>query len=561
MAFDGIVTNSVIFEIQPLIVDSKIEKIQMPSKNEIIFIFHTPKEKMRLLISIDASNARFHITKKQKENPVKAPQFCMVLRKYLQSARLKRITQQGLDRVISFEFENYNELGDLTSYTLYVELMGKYSNLILVNNNNKILDSMRHVDASMSSIREVLPAREYILPTTLMKEEFLGMSYDQFIANLQVACMVPHFSEDNIAKFIANQFVGFSKTFVEQLLYQANIKDKFTKPNTQDMFNIINLVLYNNAQHQTHLKIYQNDYHIDLNDFSTTINPTIISDFLDDFYYEKERIHTLKTSKYNLSKDVEAFKNKYVKNLARVVEVINETPELEKYKLYGELISANIYRINLGMKEVTVEDYYNDNKPVTIPLNENYSPSRNSQTYFKKYSKLKNAITHSEQQKEEYEKNIDYLESVLFNIEESKSAEELEEIKVELAKAGYINHATGKKKYHDEEKLEPYKYEFDGVIILAGRNNLQNDNLTLKDSKKTFTWLHVKDFHGSHVIVQSDSPSEKVLEYAAKVAVEHSEAKDSSKVSVDYTLVKNVHKPSGSKPGKVIYTDYKTIVI
>ena len=245
MAFDGIITNSVVNELNNNLNNSRIEKIYMPTKNDIILIFHANREKLKLLISIDASNARFHFTKQTKDNPVKAPQFCMVLRKYLQGAKLLSAYQYGLDRVVSLDLENINELGDLVHYKLYIELMGKYSNLILVNNENKILDSMRHVDSSMSSIREVLPAREYILPSTLDKNEFIGMNYEQFIANIQLASMDPYFSIDNMSKIIANQFVGFSKTFIENLLNHCNISDKFNKENTTNLYNTINLIIHN----------------------------------------------------------------------------------------------------------------------------------------------------------------------------------------------------------------------------------------------------------------------------------------------------------------------------
>ncbi|MBR3281212.1 MAG: NFACT family protein [Clostridia bacterium] len=562
MAFDGIITNIVVNELDKNLSGSRVEKIHMPTKNDLIISFHTNnREKLKLLVSIDPSNARFHFTNIQKENPEKAPQFCMVLRKYIQGAKFVCINQYGLDRVVSIEFENINELGDLTKYNLYIELMGKYSNIILVNSNNKVLDSIKHVDATMSSIREVLPAREYMLPSPLNKQEFAKMNFDSFTANLQLASMDPYFSKENMTKIIANQFVGFSKTFVDNLLIVSNFKDTINTEIAQNMFNIINLILYNSPNHMVHLIKYDNDYHVDLTNYSTTINRLEVSEFLDKYYGEKERLALLKNSKLNLAKDVNNFKSKYVKNLNRVLDILKEEKNMETYKLYGELISANMYKLHGGEKEITVENYYDNNNQLTIPLNENISASRNSQSYFKKYTKLKNAIAHASEQKKEYEENIDYLDSVLFSIDQIESSSEIQEIKNELVEQGYIHYASGKKKYKDEEALGPYQYDYDGVEIVAGRNNYQNDRLTLKESKKTYTWLHAKDIHGSHVIIKSESPTNAQIEYAAKIAVMHSEAKNSTKVSVDYTLVKNVHKPSGSKPGKVIYTDYKTIII
>lgn len=561
MAFDGIITNSVVNELNRNLINSRIEKIHMPTKNDVILVFHGNREKYKLLISIDASNARFHFTTQTKENPVKPPQFCMVLRKYLQGAKLVQIKQYGLDRVVSLEVENINELGDLVRYNLFIELMGKYSNLILINNENKILDSMRHVDFTMSSIREVLPAREYIMPSTLDKNEFIGMDFEQFTANLQLAGMDPYFSLESMSKIIANQFVGFSKTFVDSLLSFCNITDTFNKENSTKLFNTINLILHNINQNLIKLTNIEKDYHVDLNNFETSDSSTPISNFLDTFYANKEALQSLKTAKFNLQKDVLNFRCKYEKNLKRVFEILEDAYEMEKYKLYGELISSNIYRMNIGMKEIKLENFYDNNSLITIPLKENLTPARNAQNYFKKYNKLKNAISYATTQKEDYEKNIDYLESVIFLISEATSLAELENIKLELAEAGYIKMANGKKKYHDEITLSPYSYTLDNIEILVGRNNLQNDKLTLKDSKKGYTWLHTKDIHGSHVIIKSEDVPNHVLEYAAKLAVEHSQAKGSSKVAVDYTLVKYVHKPNGAKPGKVIYTNYKTIII
>ena len=560
MAFDGIITKTVINELNDTLKNCRIEKIYMPTKNDVILIFHCNREKLKLLISINASNARFHFTKQVKENPAKAPQFCMVLRKYIHNAKLINIHQYGLDRVIALELESINELGDLVRYKLFIELMGKYSNLILVNNENKILDSMRHVDFTMSSIREVLPAREYILPSVLDKNEFTGMDFEQFAANLQLAAMDPYFSLENMSKIIANQFVGFSKTFIDNLFTFCDITDSFNKENTTKLFNTINIVLHNISQNLVNLTKFGKDYHIDLNNFSTTEDSTPISNFLDNFYSEKENLQALSSAKFNLQKDVLNFRCKYEKNLKRVYEIFENSYDMEKYKLYGELISTNIYKMKFGMKEIDVENYYN-NTLVTIPLKENFTPSQNAQSYFKKYNKLKNAISYAKIQKEDYEKNIDYIENVIYLIDEASSISELEHIKLELIEAGYLKVSSNKKKYHDEIALEPFCYSLDGIEILVGRNNLQNDKLTLKDSKKSFTWLHTKDIHGSHVIIKSDNVPDNVLEYAAKLAKTHSQAKDSSKVPVDYTLVKYVHKPNGAKPGKVIYTNYKTIIV
>lgn len=558
MAFDGIVTHAMVAELNNLIIDSRVEKIYLPNKNEIILSLRKNRENYKLLFSIDAANARFHLTNASKENPAKPPQFCMVLRKHLQSAKLLKISQYGLDRVIEFVFENMDELGDITRKSLFVELMGKYSNIILVNNSQKIIDSMRHVDATMSSIREVLPAREYILPSTLDKSTFLGMNYDQFLATLQVAMMTPSNKEINFASLISSQFVGFSKTFVENLLNFCQITDTFTNENTRKMYATLNVLLANCSHQLVAFVNIEKDYHIKLGEYST--HDTLLSDFLDKYYNEKENKNILNGHKHALIRDILIQKSKYEKNLKRVNEIILEAKEMNKYREYGELISSNIYRMQSGMKEITVENFFNNNTPISIPLNESFSPSKNAQNYFKKYTKLKNSLLHANTQKVEYENNIDYIESILYQINECENMVDLEEVKEELISEGFVHHSSNKKKRVQEISI-PYKYEMNGIEILVGKNNIQNEKLTLKEAKKTYTWLHTKNVHGSHVIIKSENVPNDVLVYAATLAAKHSQAKNSNKVEVDYTLVKNVHKLPGGKTGKVTYTNYKTIII
>lgn len=558
MAFDGIITNSIVTELNTLIIDSRVEKIYLPNKNEIILSLRKNRESYKLLLSIDAANGRFHLTNTSKENPAKPPQFCMVLRKHLQGAKLLKISQYGLDRVVEFVFENIDELGDLSQKSLFVELMGKYSNIILVNNSKKVIDSMRHVDATMSSIREVLPAREYILPTTLDKSTFLGMDYDQFLATLQVAMMTPSNEEINFAPLISNQFIGFSKTFVENLLNFCQITDTFTNENTRKMYATINVLLANCSHGLVNFENIGKDYHIKLGEYST--HDTLLSEFLDKYYSEKENKNILHGYKQSLIRDVSAQKSKYEKNLKRVNEIITEAKNMDKYREFGELISSNIYRMQSGMKEITVDNFFDNNTPISIPLNESFSPSKNAQNYFKKYTKLKNSLMHATTQKNDYENNLDYIEDILYQINECENITDLEAIKEELISEGYIHHSSSKKK-KIQEVSTPHKYEMNGIEILVGKNNIQNEKLTLKEAKKTYTWLHTKNVHGSHVIIKSDTVPDDVLLYAATLAVKHSQGKNSSKVEVDYTLVKNVHKLPGGKPGKVTYTNYKTIII
>ena len=561
MAFDGIITKSIIHELNKNILNLNIEKINVPNKNEIIITFHGNKQKHKLLISINPTNARIQLTKLQKENPAKALQFCMVLRKHLQGSKLINILQHGCDRIIEFSFETLNDFGDLIIEKLIVELMGKHSNIILVNSNNKIIDSIKYVDASMSSIREVLPAREYSYPENQFKTNFEGISLEEFNANIAMSYMVPSSTDVPFYIQLANTFEGFSRPFTKIICDKLNIENDLTKQKINSLYLELTKILYSIPQGFITLKKYNNDYHIDIYNHTASDSTTPLSDFLDNFYYEKESNETLNNNKLQLQKEIQSIKSKYEKNLSRVKEILSKQESMEKYKQYGELISSNIYRMKIGMKEVTLENFYDNNNKITIPLNESYSPARNAQNYFKKYSKLKNSISHSLAQEKEYLENINYLEDTLYSLSECTTINEINEIKDELIKEKYIKESKQQKNKRAIEKSMPHKYEINGTTILVGKNNTQNDRLTLKESKKTYTWLHTKNVHGSHVIIQSDKVSDEILLYAARLAVKHSQAKNSTKVEVDYTLVKNVHKPAGAKPGMVIYTDYKTIII
>jgi len=452
MAFDGLVTYAICKELNSNIIGSRIEKIHMPTKNEIIFITHSNNEKLKLLISIDPSNARVHFTWGQKENPTKAPSFCMVLRKYLQGSKILSINQNGLDRVIIINFENINELGDKVTYNLYIELMGKYSNIILVNEKNKILDSIKHVDFTMSSVREVLPARDYIIPTNLGKISFLELSEDEFCKIILDIKNNEFYSYETMSKIISNTFVGFSKTFIDTIISKLDLKENLTYDQAKNIYKEILLILSNISNNNISLKLYENDYHFDLNfinneflDTKDQISNNIEkkyhnSIFLDGFYLKKELDNSIKTAKFNLLKDVNSFKNKYLKNLSRVNDIISEKENMSKYKLYGELIQANIYRISPGINKISVENYYDNNNLIEIPLNTSISPAMNSGAYFKKYTKIKNAISMAEKQKEDYINNINYLDNVSYLIDSSSSIEEIEAIKQELTLAGYKNY-------------------------------------------------------------------------------------------------------------------------
>ncbi len=562
MAFDGITTRILVNEFNKDLIGSRVEKIYVPSRNELWLLLHTHDRKsVKLLISVDANNCRFHLSNESRNNPEQAPQFCMILRKYLSGARLTKVTQIGLDRIIKFSFETINDFGDLTTKDLIVELMGKYSNIILTD-QEKIIDSIRHVDITMSSVREVLPTKKYITPTTLGKNEFESVSEEEFCNLLFEFINNSEHETINIANLVSNNFIGFSKTFITNICESENIKlESEKKELTQNIlitiYQKIKTILEAIKENSISFALTENqkDYYPLISDSTTTS-----SYFLDEFYSQKENASLFKSAKQNIVRDVNSHISKLSKKLDGVLETLSEEKNLEKYRQYGELINCNIYRMNIGLEKIEVENFYNNNELVSIPLQKNLTPSRNSALYFKKYNKLKNSLLHAKEYKKTYEDELTYLNSVLFELDDAQTIFELDEIHDELANLSYVKKKTKKGKKKDLPS-EPIAYEFNGTKILVGRNNIQNDKLTLKQARKNYTWLHTKNVHGSHVIIESEKIDDATLYYAATLAKKHSKAKDSSKVEVDYTLVKYVHKESGAKPGMVVYTDYQTIIV
>lgn len=556
MSFDGITTNAVVHELNTVLANARIEKIYVPNKTEIIISVHTQdRNNYKLLISIDANNSRIHLTKETRENPITAPQFCMILRKYMQGGKILEFHQKDLDRVIFIKFENINDFGDYVQKELVIELMGKYSNVILID-KNKIVDSMKHVTSIMSSVREVLPGKEYMVPSSLGKLNFLEISFSEFENALE--------KDLPITNSVSNKFVGISRSFVQgtckMLQYDENeLVSNMSHQQLQAIYEHINNVLKNIQNNTIEFRLFSNckDYFI-ANTTETNSNPSSL--FLDQFYNSKEQISILKNAKQNIEREINSQLNKLSKKLAQALEILKEADNLEIYREYGDLISSNIYRMQIGMDKLVTENFYNNNEMIEIPLLVNRSPSQNAQQYFKKYAKLKKSISYANDNKKSYEKDINYLESVLFNLQETQNLNEVDDIREELILSGVIK-KSGKRNKHREAPSEPIKYEKNGIEILVGRNNVQNDRLTFKIARKTDTWLHTKNIHGSHVIIRSNDVPDDVLFYAAQIAAKHSQAKNSSRVEVDYTLVKYVHKESGSKPGMVVYTDYKTIIV
>lgn len=558
MAFDGIVLKSVVSELNTCLINGKINKVYMPNSNEILLGIYSGGKNYCLLCNISSNSYRIHLTTTSKPNPLNAPNFCMLLRKHLVGFRIVNISTLNLERIVTIELEGYNELNDKLRKKLIIELMGKHSNIILLNESNKIIDSIRHLDISSGSLRDILPAREYILPNNDTKLDFYNASKEDFI----------NIINDDITKSITNNYIGFSNSFVSSILENLNISnDDFSKNDISTLYDTIRTILLNIETNNVKLINYNtNDYVIT----SSNTEPLQVNFFLDDFYSQKEEKDSINTYRNNLLKLVLTVLKKISKKLDNINIKLKECDNMDKYRIYGELITSNLYKLdfNQNAESVVLENYYDNNNNITIPLDKTISISYNAKKFFKKYHKLKNTLEIVSVQKQDTEKEIDYLESIVYELENSNSISDLDEIYLEISENGIFKgkeksnikkNKVNKKKVHDE--YEPIIYTVDGFTLYVGKNNKQNDYITTKLGKNEDYWFHTKDIRGSHCLLKCNGKNvkEHTLVACCQIAAFHSKAKLSSNVPVDYCFVKYVKKPNGSKPGMVIYTNNKTM--
>ena len=539
MPYDGLVTKNICNELSSILLEGKIDKIIQPNKDETLLFIRNNRVTYKLLLSANAENARAHITEvKSIENPTKPFNFCMVLRKYLLGAKLVNIFQPNNDRIINFTFENSNELGDKETKILIIEMMGKHSNIILTTENNTIIDSIHHIDFEISSVREVMPGRKYILPLSQDKQNPFSIKKADFDNILQ---------SDNK---LSAHFTGIC-TLVSNSLNISSY-DEFN--------NFINhkvqpVVLLDN-------NIPKDFYFIDLPSNYNKKHFDSLSQAIDYFYTYKLENRKIESAKNELAHIVSKLVSKYEKNLEIVNKKIESTKDMEKLKIEGELLSSNLYKVKPFDKEITLDNYYTG-CPITLQLNPNLTASQNLQNIFKKYNKLKNTLVACSKQKEELISALNYFESLFYEIHTQKYIEDLEEIKLELIEQGIIKKVSKKQK---DMPSKPLEFDVSNYKVLIGKNNIQNDKLTFHIASKTDIWFHVKNAPGSHTIlrlnnIDIDNVSYETLNQVASLAAYHSKLKNSPKVEVDYTLVKNVKKIPGAKPGMVIYENYKTLYV
>ncbi len=584
MAFDGIVTKAITSEISQL-KGSRIDKIFEPNKNTIILGIYQNGINYALNICIDAQYCRINLTTHQKANPQVAPNFCMLLRKNLIGLKLQNIITFDLERLIILEFEGFDELDDIISKKLVIELMGKHSNIILLDDSNIIIDSLRHIKEIDENFRDILPHTKYTFPTS-NKISFLELKdFEDFKEHLNLSS--PNSASNNnndinnLPTIISNIFNGISKNFINAIIKKLEISDT-SDTSLEKIFNYTNEIITNIGTNNISFESIKSndgtikDYFL-IPEKNSSLQPFDLNFFIDDFYFNKESNEQFKNYRNTLLKLILDTLKKYKKRLYNIDEKLKECDDMDKYRLYGELITSNLYRIpNRNVDEIELENYYENNNKIKIKLDKRFSPSINAKRFFKKYSKLKNALIIVSEQKADTLKELDYIESVIYELENCSTIEEIAFIYEEISENDIFKEkaslkANTKKNKVKKSKLtknktvsfNPIKYTVDGYTVFVGRNNKENDYLTLKFASKTDLWFHTKDFHGSHTILKLDNnlpyPNNDILIKVAELAAKHSKARNSSNVPVDYCEVKFVKKPSGSKPGMVIYTNNKTL--
>ncbi len=573
MAFDGITIAAVTDELNRLAVGGRVTKISQPEKEEIILTIKNAGGQYRLFLSASASLPLIYLTDTNKQSPLTAPNFCMVLRKHLQGAKILSVTQPGLERVVIISMEHLDEMGDVCVRNLHFELMGKYSNLILCDSNDVIIDSLKHVSGMMSSVREVLPGRAYFIPQTSEKKDALNTDYTEFASVLSEAAQPAY-------KRIYSAYTGISPFIAQEVCNKASIDDRIMSNaldnmQTEALYRSFSLLIEEVKNKKfVPTVVYEN---CKVREFAVTSLTSYteeekvfydsVSLMLHSFYEERNSEDIMRQKTVHLRKQIQTILERDYKKLDLQRKQLADAEKREEYRIFGELLNTYGYDVKEGAKSAKVLNYYT-NEPVVIPLDENKSAKENAQRYFDKYVKLKRTQEAVEQQISETVKETEYLESVLTFIRLASSEQDINQIRQEL----YENRFIRKKPEKNKVRLKnpPLHYRTtDGYDIYVGRNNIQNEELTHKFATGNDWWFHAKGVPGSHVIVKApfenqanewDMPDE-VFEAAAALAAIYSKNKDQDKVEVDYLRKKNVKRPAGNEPGFVVYyTNYSMVI-
>ncbi len=563
MAFDAGMLRAVAKEIELECLEGRIDKIYQPERDEIILIIRAGGKEKRILINAGSSCPRMNLTGVKVENPATPPMFCMMLRKHFAGARLSAVMQPGFERVVRLTFECHDDLGFKTNKHIICELMGKYSNIIVTDADDKILGILKPIDFSASSIRQLLPGMKYTLPPAQDKFDPLEVTKEIFNKAARSSDL-----SRSAAKFISSNFIGFAAVTVREIVYRASGKtdasllecadtlfDSMKKVVSSAECGGVNPSLVKDADGVPTEFLY-----CKLTQYGENSNVSVfnsVSELIDEYYMKRAGEERLRRRAADIFKILTNAEARITKKIALQREELDKCEMGEEYRKYGDLITASIYMMKKGMTSVTLQDWYSDGEEIVIPLSERLTPAQNAQAYYKKYNKSKSAKIHLSGQLESAEKELLYIYTVFDALSRASTERELTEIRTELYHSGY---ASKMKNFTEKKKQAPLISTFkttDGHTVMVGKNNVANDYLTTKLANRNDWWFHVKGQPGSHVVLEcfpgESDPSESAFTDAAMLAAYFSSARDSAGVAVDYTKVREVKKPVGSKPGYVIY--------
>ena len=571
MALDGAFLYAIKKELEPLI-GSRVEKVHQPSREEIVISLRSKQGSKKLYISANSGSARVHITNMSVDNPQTPPMFCMLLRKHLGSGKLISVRQDGLERILNLDFECVNELGDIVTVTVACEIMGRCSNIIAIGADGRIIDSIKRVDEDMSRERLVLPGMRYSLPPRDSRLNFLNAAPEEIVPALREQ------GSAELSKALIRTFEGISPVLAREWTYFAgrgtHLEADLTDGDQLDRLLFIIKRTKEQLEQNECCFTVASDRDGQLKDFSfirlsqfgtlmLTREMPNASELLDYFYAERDRALRTKQRANDLFKLIVNLTERIQRRLMTQRDELAACADRDRFRLYGDLLSANLYRLKKGDVSAIVENFYEEDSPqISIPLDVRRTPSQNAQKYYTEYKKAVTAERKLTEQIALGEEELQYIDSVFDALSRAETENDIVQLRLELAQQGYVRGTSGKAK--PPKALPPIEYRSsDGFTILVGRNNRQNDQLTLKFAEKSDIWLHTQGLTGSHVIIvcEGNEPPDRTIEEAAVIAAVNSRGRGSNQVPVDYCLVRYVRKPAGAKPGKVIFTNYRTAFV
>ena len=549
MAYDGLFIHSLLNSVRPLVVNGRLSKIYQPFAQDLILTFRKERKNIQLLLSANAQYPRFYVTKQAIVNPDKAPTFVMVLRKYLEGSVLQSIDQVGVDRIVNFNFSNRNELGDQVQLVLSLELMGRHSNVILYDQKSgQIIDLLKRVNPDENRVRLLLPKAKYELPPLIPGINGFKITEAEF--NLKAT--------DTAPATLAKQFGGLDRDDRQELEGYLEDDLSFSSFKTfMDQFDKKGAFILKTPKNKRKIFPYL-PYHLDL---TKEASDPDFNHALDEFYQYQSNQDWVKQKSSQIERVIKNEHNKLTKKIVKLKKQLDQAEKSEGYRIRGEILNANLAQVKPGMSQIELPNYYDNNKPIKIKLDTALSPARNGQKYFTRYKKLRDSIKHVKEQISIAQTNLNYFDTIQTAIDNAEP-QDIDQITDELTSQGYLKkpQKPKRKKKITEKNLNKFRIS-SGKTVLVGKNNLQNDWLTLKKANKTDIWFHVKNIPGSHVILQSSEATDEDIKETAEIAAYFSKAKNSAHVQVDYVTDKRVKKPNGAKPGFVIYTGQNSIEV